>query len=170
MKTVRIKIYKFNELPEDAKQKAIEKLWEINVTYDWWDCIYKDAKIVGIRITSSDNRDCKGEFIEDAVYTAHRIIDNHGENCQTYKTAISFLQERDELVDTWPMDKNNDFINECELDNSLDILESNFLKSILEDYRIMLVKDYEYLTSKQAIIDTIEANDYDFTVDGRIYK
>ena len=32
-----------------------------------------------------------------------------------------------------------------------------------------LEKEYNYLTSEKAIIETIEANDYEFTEDGKIY-
>lgn len=29
-------VYKFNELPEESKQKAIKKHWDINIDYEWW--------------------------------------------------------------------------------------------------------------------------------------
>ena len=60
-------------------------------------------------------------------------------------------------------DKDYDFDNDC------DILDDEFRVSILEDYRIMLQKQYEYLCSEEAIIETIEANDYEFTEDGKLY-
>ena len=58
---------------------------------------------------------------------------------------------------------------DLEIENKLDEMSEEFLKSLLEDYRIILENEYEYLTSKEAILETIEANDYEFTADGTIY-
>lgn len=153
MKTKIINLYSFQELNEDQQQKAIENLYGINVNYEWWESIYDDAKNVGIRIEGFDidrGSYCNGSLIEDALYTANKILSDHGDMCETYKTAKDFLAERDEL------------------DQDLDKLENDFLKSILEDYRIMLQNEYEFLTSKKAIIETIEANEYTFNENGEI--
>ena len=37
-----------------------------------------------------------------------------------------------------------------------------------EGYRVMLASEYDYLSSEEAIIETIEANDYDFTAEGKL--
>lgn len=37
MKTKTINTYQFDELSDEAKQHAIEKLSDINVNYEWWD-------------------------------------------------------------------------------------------------------------------------------------
>lgn len=54
MRTVRTKIYKFQELEEKAKKKALESLSDINVDYDWWDFVYDDfaafCDIIGIDV------------------------------------------------------------------------------------------------------------------------
>ena len=39
------------KLSDKAKQKAIEKFYDINVDYDWWDSVYEDAKNIGLKIT-----------------------------------------------------------------------------------------------------------------------
>ena len=46
---------------------------------------------------------------------------------------------------------------------------TDWLRGILEDLRIELRKDYEYLTSREAIEETIRANDYEFTEDGQLW-
>lgn len=171
METKTYKVYKFNELPEESKEKVIQNYSDINVDYEWWDCTYDDAKTVELKITSFDldrNRHCEGEFFESAEETAHLIIDNHGEHCETYQTAKNYLKERDKLIENAPKDENGEFKDEYKLDNDLDDLDSEFLKSILEDYSIILQREYEYLTSEEAIIETIEANEYNFTLDGKI--
>jgi hypothetical protein len=154
MKTIAIKIYKFSELSEEAKQKAIEKLYDINVDYNWWDSTYDDAENVGLKITSFDldNKGVTGEFIGSAIETAQKILNEHGDTCETNKTAGKYFKSLHEGTDD-------------EISDS----EQEFLNDILEDYRIILRNEYEYLTSKEAIIETIEANDYGFTEDGKQY-
>lgn len=168
MKTIEINLYKFAELSDEAQQTAIEKLSDINVDYNWWDSTYEDAKNVGIVITSFDDYNCSGDVM-DTEQTAHDITNQHGKSCDTYKTAFSYLLERDEVIANWPKDGLGEFENEDELDAKLDDMGEDFEKAILEDYRIMLRKESEYLQSKEAIISTIEANDYDFTEDGEMY-
>ena len=36
METKTYKVYKFDELSEEAQAKAIENNYDINVSYDWW--------------------------------------------------------------------------------------------------------------------------------------
>ena len=57
--------------------------------------------------------------------------------------------------------------NMGELEGKLQDIEDDFLKSLCEDYRILLQHQYEYLTSEEVIIETIEANEYEFTQDGK---
>ena len=97
------------------------------------------------------------------------IIDNHGDTCETYRTAETYLKDKDNLIYMAERDENGDFVNEYDLDGDLDDLDSEFLKSILEDYRIILSKEYDYLTSEEAIRETINANEYEFYEDGEMY-
>jgi len=169
----KTKVYKFNELPEDAKENALGKLYDININYDWWEFTYEDALQIGLKIDSFDidrGSYCNGKFTESAESTADLIKANHGIDCETYKTAESYLKERDNIVDTAERDEDGELISEYDLDNKLNDIDAEFLKSILEDYLIILRKEYEYQTSEEAIIDTIEANDYEFTIEGKIYR
>jgi len=171
MRTIRIKAYKFNELSAEVQETVLNDLYAINVEdFEWWDGVYNDAENIGLKITSFDldrNRHADGEFIQDAIYTANKIKSEHGQECETYKTAIAFLAERDEIVNNAPKDENGDFEDETELDSILDECEDDFLNSLLNDYAIMLEKESEYLMSKEAIIETIEANEYEFTKEGK---
>ncbi len=150
MRIIETKVYKFNELSEQAKEKAIEKLIDINVGNNWWEHNYEDAKNVGINITSFDidRGNVLGDFIDSALETATAIISEHGIQCQTYKTAKRYY---DNLLNF----KNED-------------AEFEFKVDILSDYLDLLQEEFEYQTSKEAIIETIEANDYEFTEDGKL--
>ena len=48
-------------------------------------------------------------------------------------------------------------------------LEEDFNKSLAGDYLKMLKDEYEYQSSEEAIIETIEANEYEFTADGELF-
>lgn len=170
MKTKTIILYSFQELSEKAKDKAIMNLSDINSDYEWWKSTYEDANTIGLKITSFDldrNRHAKGDFLMAANEVAQNIFNEHGENCETYKTAAKFMEEWQPVFNDYMEEGNSKFESkECE-DKLLEI-EDNFLQSILEDYSIILQKECEYLQSREAIIETIEANEYTFTEDGKL--
>lgn len=172
MRTIEIKLYSFDELSEDAKQNAINNLQDINFHHDWYEHIYYDAQNIGIKINGFDidrGSYCEIENFDDWHIVAEKIIKEHSEICETYKIAESFLKERDEIINTAIRDKNGDFEDENEIDSLLDDLESNFKNDLSNEYLSMLRESYDYLSSEDAIINTIEANRYDFTEDGKIY-
>jgi len=164
MKTIQVNLYQFSELSEDAKEKAISKLYDINVDFDWWSYLYEDAKQIGLKIKEFDldrNRYCKGEFINFPTETAEKILLEHGKDCETYKTAKEFLNDLNELTSKF------ENIEDCPEDDIED-LENEFLYSLCEDYSILLQKECEYLQSSEAIIETIEANEYYFDENGNL--
>lgn len=171
-KIIKTTVYNFDELSDKAKEKAIQELYDCNVDSEWWNCTYEDAENIGLKITSFDIDRAsyvKGNFIESAEETAEKIIKEHGESCETYKTASNYLKDRAELVKKYSDGINFDKVsedNEYDFDNECDDLDAEFLKSLCEDYRIILSKEYDYLTSEEAIIETIKANDWTFTKDG----
>ncbi len=170
METREYKVYKFAELTDDQKQRAIENLADINVDYDWWDWLVEEAKTIGLTFDGLGGQNCSGS-IYDHEDTANKILSEHGEKCDTHQTAVNYLKERAELVTKHSDGTNTDIVaedNEYDFDNECEDIDAEFLHSLLEDYRIMYNKEYESLTSKKPIIETIEANDYDFTEDGKI--
>ena len=171
MKTVTVKIYQFAELSDKAKETALNKLRDINVDGKWWDCTYDDAKEIGLKITSFDldrNRHAKGKFLLAANEVAQNILNEHGESCETYKTAKAFMEDWQPIFNDY-MDAKSEKYESKEAEDELTEMEDNFLNSLLEDYSIMLQREYEHLIEDKAIIETIEANDYHFTEEGKLY-
>lgn len=173
MRTVRTKVYTFSELSETAQQIAIQKNCDINVNFDWWESTFDDAENIGLKLSSFDiNRGnyCEGGIIGTAEETANLILENHGETCQTYKIARAFLHNRNETIDQAPkVDFENgtwEYENEDSLETDLYEMDNEFLNDLLEEYLIMLRKEYEYLTSEEGIKETIIANEYEFTAEG----
>ncbi len=175
MKTIEIQLYSFDELSASAQQKAIEKLSDINVDFNWWESTYEDAENVGLKITGfalDRNKHASGNFLNGAYDTALEIIDQHGENCETYKTAKEFFNFWDEAVKLHSDNVTTDKVkegNEYYFDEYVEDKEDEFLKDILECYANILQNESEYLQSEEAIKETILSNEYDFTKDGSIY-
>lgn len=160
MRTISISIYKFDELSKEAQEKAIEKLWDINVYgHPWWQFVYEDAEMIGLKITDFDEHECNGRFIEGAEETALLIKENHGHSCKTYKTAAEYLKKR--AIEIVRSKLKGEEPEEC-----LEELDNEFLCLLLEDYRIILKNEYEHLISRESVIETILANEYEFTEDG----
>jgi len=49
-------------------------------------------------------------------------------------------------------------------------VEESFLKAIGKAYQVLLRQDLEDRTSEEQIIETIKANEYWFTENGRLYS
>jgi cell division protein FtsB len=183
--------YQFSELSDVAKQRVIDKFYDINIDYEWWEFTYEDAKEVGLKITGFDldrGSYCKMENINYCLSTtAELIMANHGPTCETYQTSKAFLEaykpkkERltqvEDILETWYENDEGtteeeqtkwDELNqeESELSEEIEELKDEFLKDLSNDYLTMLRDEYEYMTSKDAIIETIEVNEYEFDEDG----
>jgi len=174
MRKITTTVYTFEELSDEAKENAVSRLRDINVDHEWWDCTYDDAARIGLKITGFDcgrGNSITGEFTESADECADIILADHGPDCDTFKTATDYMARRSELVSRFSDGINTEIVaedNEYDFDEECDELDRDFKRSILEDYLSILRKEYEYLTGDEAIIETIRANGYEFTEDGKL--
>ena len=173
MKTIRTKIYQFSELCKDAQQKAIEWYRGIEDFQFAWEDLKMDAREIGLKIFELNNHYAnKGEFTRIASEVAQAILNNHGEKCETYKTATQFITDCKEieasLPELWDEEIEED-ANKYDREFQIEEKEQAFLESLLEDYRIMYNNDIDSYNSDKYITDTIEANNYEFHKDGRRY-
>jgi len=171
MKTIQTTVFEFDELSDSAKEKARDWYRQGALDYDWWDSTYDDAERIGLKLTSFDldrNRHACGHFLNDAAEVAKAIIREHGDKCETHKTAKAFLTDLDKLNADCEAEDGHDETNVLfeEWQDKRETLKGDFLKSILEDYAILLQDESEYLMSDEAVDETIRANEYTFTKDG----
>lgn len=166
-RTVETEVFQFEELSEEAQQVALAWGSDLNVDRDWWDFTYEDAKTSGIKLDGFDiyRRDISGEFIENAEDAATKIIENHGDSCDTYTTAQAYLAALTIINVKAALQQDNDDAQEA-LDQEREELDEEFKKDILDCYLTMLDKEYDYLCSEEAVKETIIANAYEFTADG----
>ena len=166
--TKTTKTWKFEELTDEQQQKAVEENRAFNVEYvEWWESVYYDAEQVFLKLESFDigrSWDISGDFVKYAEDTAEKIISEHGDHCDTYATAKEYLHNLSEI------DKKYEGKGESmDEDGDKEELNADFLRDILGDYLNMLSKEYEYLTSEEAIRESLIANDYDIDENGHIY-
>ncbi len=173
MRTIKTKVYKFNELSEQAKNKAIEQ-WRKN-SYDQDDLmnmlieeIEEDLKEDGIinpkvlysGFGSQGDGACftcdytdAGKFLKDEKYKGISFKITH--NGRYYFAKSTNVEVSDE-------DISHEMFNEVEkkIEDERELL-GNDIYERLETY-------YMYLLSDEQIIDNIEANEYEFTEDGKM--
>ena len=161
MRTIETKVYLFNELDDQTQEKVIQDNYGIAIQDDWHDLIKYDLKEIGIELRSFDvDRGSFAEIhIDNFFETCEKIIETHGENCETYKIAKRYIdvynsiQEKDGEYD--------DFID-------LDYLDEEYQNRFSEEALSILRAEYEHITSEEYLIEMFEANEYEFTAEGEM--
>ena len=178
MRTIETKVYLFNELDEQTKEKAIRNNYDIAIQDDWYHFTKHDLKEVGIELRSFDiDRGSYAEIHIDYLFnTCEKIIKSHGENSDTYKIAERYIkeynsiQEKIDALNDYDTDDTDDEYQDklMQCDEDLDDLDGEYQKEFSEEVLSMLRQEYEHMTSEEYIIDMFEANEYEFTAEGKI--
>lgn len=185
MRTIRTKIYKFEELSKEAQENAIYKMRDINTDCDdWYDCIFEgfqetlteagfyDATIQFSGFWSQgdglsfDAKIDASKFSEttNEKRVVNLIDNNYISEFIIEKTSFAnhYCHEKTRFVDYDATDYNN--INKV-LENLCEKIEAKRLELCRNFYKT-LEKDYYYLQSDEAVKETILCNDYEFLKDG----
>ena len=167
MREIVTSVYKFEELSEEAQDTAVESLWDINVDYGWWNFIYDEATKIGCQIEGFDidRGECALNLSVDGNSVIKLILANHGENCDTYKTALNFKDAMAFAIKAY----DEDFEGDPEVAWNLERIITDFQHALTQDYMKIIREGYEYLTSREVIIETIQCNEYEFTARGKIH-
>lgn len=175
MRTIEVKLYQFEELSTEAKEKAIEKNRTTNVERDWWDCTYESMKEAGVKINSFDiyHRDVN-ITIEDSYETALRIIENFGKAMEVVTLSKQFIKDWDALVKRLGEGNEKDGYsvkeeNWSEFDEEIEPMEEEYRRDLSDEIHTWLSEEYYYLQSDESIAETLIANEYEFTKQGEIY-
>ncbi len=164
MKTIEIKVYKFEELDKQTKEKVIDNYRYINVedTF-WYDWIKDDFNRLGLEIQEFDlgRRNYVKIYIDNLEETSKSILHEFGDSVLIKQTAKNYLEEFKKIQANFKEDE--------DIEREVEILDEQYEKEYSEDILSYLRSNYEQDISDEAVIDTIEANDYDFTTDGKIY-
>ena len=178
-------LYTFAELSDDAQQHAIEKLWNLNVDHDWWDYIYEtietaahclgiDCTVKGFDLDRRQSIDLRGtyayrkgwraalaqEFGGDLLATLAKI----GEELQAAQRRAFYRAS----IDLSPVHHGTAYTVYSEFGAYVTDDLTDALRSFEHWAWRLLRREYEYLTSDDAIKETIEANEYEFDQDGNL--
>jgi hypothetical protein len=182
-----IKVYKYDELTEQAKDRALEKLADINTDHDWWD--YDGLLDVNQKKWIKYGlKDCL--FTYDSIYFG-LYQDRHLEfknlrvtDDNVFRQALGISSELWKRISYYFTTEKACFREdnttlEFELEDWEDELtpeENVVLQDAIDTFKdwrqtaeYQLQKNYEYLTSREAIEETIRCNEYDFTEDGKMF-
>jgi len=164
MKTIEIKLYKYEELDKQTREKVIENYRYINVedTF-WYDWIKDDFNRLGLEIQAFDldRGNYAKIYIDNFEDTSKNIIKEFGDSVLIKQTAKNYLDEFNKIQANYKDDE--------DIERELEVLDEEYQKEYSEDILSYLRANYEWETSDEAIIETIEAKNYDFTIEGKIY-
>ena len=194
--TITYKIFKFDELSDEAKEKALETCRDYNVDGDFWH-----------DYTTEDFAETTTKFDVDKVYFSGfwsqgdgAMFEYSGISQELINEAIDSLTLPNWKKNAMKMESsfsangkhsghyhhenscqhnlsfegdNSDHENICDL---FDLYHDDLEEFIIEEYKDIarelyrtLEKDYEHRTSDEAVQETIEANEYEFNEDGTRY-
>ena len=165
MKTIEINVYKFDELDKQTKEKVINNNRYINVedTF-WYDWIQDDFNRLGLEIENFDisRGGYVNIYISNLEDTSKNIIKEFGDSVHIKQTAKSYIDEYNKIQ--------ANFKNDEDIEREVEILDDQYIKRYSDNILSYLRDEYDYQISDEAIIETIEANDYNFTWNGEIFK
>jgi hypothetical protein len=186
---------KYEQLSDKAKHNARRSMYDINVDHDWWDGVYEyvgeAAKSLGFEWFEMEGFDLdRGSYVQydgqfsTALMKLDELSDKQRDGLKwfiepiikqaalcaihtqgSYLYAVITPTGRVSLNVDWEV---CDVENPDELEELLDgeAIETAF--SAFADWiQARLQEDYDYLTSDEAIEETIIANEYDFDEEGK---
>lgn len=197
MKKLEIKLYKFDELSDEAKETAIENHREKYLDYKWWDTTFEDVnqigEVIGIDIDNIyfSHMYCQGSgacFEGTYQYKkgALKAIKEHAPKDEALHQIAKDLQiaqrkyfyllhatvkhsghyHHENCTDITVVNPERDYYYQELCDTGIDEALKDFMRWVMK----RLYAEYEYMTSEEAIIEAIQANEYEFTFDGTLLK
>lgn len=182
MREMTVTVYSFAELSDDAKERAINAFRCINVEYDWWtDGAYYTIRTAGKLIGLDIDRiyfdtdlycifDADYEYVRGAVKAVKAEFPQDTE-LHDVARKLQDLQKRHFYSLSCAVTKGRS-MNYYRCFRFGEDYECADLGDIIDDFahwaRILLRDEYKYLTSDEAVKETIEANEYEFTEAGKL--
>lgn len=190
VKVKQTQTWKYDELPEDVKDKAVENLYDINVDSGYWydydgKTGFSKQEISKYHLQGLETTDLlaykalyfdldRGAYIQfkDAEFTdnelARRFLGVPRDLWEQVYWTINDMPGRNSNTRLeYEKQDNGEFT--AKQTEILDRAVERFADKI-DEALSGLRKNFKYLTSREAIEETVRANDYDFDERGKIYS
>ena len=181
METKTYQIYKYNELTEEQQTTVLENYRDINTHEDWWEPIYEDISIPGY---SNIDVNFSGFWSQGDGASLTATIDlcawlKSKQLANQYRALYNAAKKGD--VNAEIIRNSSRYSHEHTISASVnaeadvylyeDVVENLLTEDARNESRKIykqLEAYYNELTSDDAIVDTLLANDYNFTAAGKI--
>lgn len=189
MKTKTIELYEYEELPEDIKEKVLQENRHINVEDSWWYEPVEDEwkerleaeGFRGVKIAFSgffsqgDGASFTAESVELPTFCkANKALTRFKAlfkleylSACVKRTSAHYVHEntvRGDVETEWLIETDKCYTLRGELESTLTQRVRELSKQIYRD----LESEYYYMTSDEAVIDTLESNEYTFRINGKM--
>ena len=181
MREITVKAYKFDELSEEAQERALNDLRWVNVDGDWYEDVYYTIRAAGELL----GLDIDGIYFDTYLYCTFDASYEYARGA--VKAVKAEFPQDTELhgiaKDLQALQKRHFYSLSCAVREARDMnqyscfrfgedYECEDLGDIIDDFahwaRILLRDESEYLTSDEAIKEMIEANEYEFDEAGKL--
>lgn len=181
MREMNVTVYSFDELSEGAQERALNELRPANIEPYWYedtfDTIRTAGKLLGLEIgeiqfdtDSYCTFDAHYRYVRGAVKAVRNEFPLVDDLCKVAKD-LQALQKRHFYSLSCAVTEGRS-MNYYRCFRFGEDYECEDLGDIIDDFahwaRILLRDEYEYLTSDEAVKEMIEANEYEFTEDGKL--
>lgn len=193
MRTIETTVYTYDELSEAAQERAVDSLRDINVDCDWWEYTYEDFKtlaaMIGVNVyriyfsgfaSQGDGACFEGSYIyrkgglselkeaAPAETELHRIASElQDTQRKAFYSIEATVKHRGHYY--------HELCTDIQTADDTCSWESKYHQSVVELLRELmqwlygrLETEHEYLISNEAVAESIEANEYEFTESGKI--
>jgi hypothetical protein len=194
MRTIETTVYKYDELPTDAAKERAREWWlRDGLNYDWYDYVYEDAKAIGdilgftiYRISFSGfySQGDGASFVGSYSYVpgwrkrlkAYAPLDERvraiGETLQDVQKPRLYglramIGAMGRYGHEWTMTATVEDADGREVSAAEDAAILECARDFSRWIYKQLEAEYEYLTGEESVSETLRANEYEFTADGR---
>jgi hypothetical protein len=188
VRTVETKVYKFDELNDNAKERAREWYRHGGFDYEWWDATYDDAKtclaLAGFDVekiyfsgfwSQGDGACFEGSWsaADTKPVKAMRAHAPKDKELHRIAAAMRAIARKDKAASMSVRHRghySHEGCTEFNVEARTAFLEEAIIETSRDAMRWIyksLEREYEYLISDEQVDESIRANEYEFTEDGQ---
>jgi hypothetical protein len=189
MTTIEYKLAKFEELTDSQKEQAMDRYrdWNVDGGYDWYDGVYEDAttiaELMGIDVdriyfsgfsSQGDGACFEGSFsYKKGMVKAVKAYAPLDKELHNIALSIQELHRKAFYGAYGKVRHSGHYYHERSMSVNVDsekgMVDEDEWRDVFADFALWiyrnLEKEYEYLTSDEAVAESLEANEMEFEID-----